>query len=367
MIESIPQPCPTTASVPLALEMRPYSKRQQLLQELMGNSELLLKNRLEVRHLMTPNPLVISPMATLEEMTKLMTDHRVRHLLVCGRNGELLGVVSDRDLRTIHNLTAQQAMTFPALSCTSDTPVNAAITYLLNENISCLPVVDGGRLCGILTTTDLVLTLQCMLQVWLRVAQVLQHDQSWSKELDKIAESLNGVSSPAELAERIAAARQAIHQEVQNIVNVVDLHADTMTGANNRQELEEILGMLLAMKKRYERPFSVAIVSIDYFERIRENCGDAVVRPLLKAIARLIEAEVRTSDFVARCRENAFAVVLTETQQDEANAFCVRLQEAVRNRSKLDVKLRISTHAVEAAADEDVATLLARAEGPANG
>ena len=52
-----------------APELRPYSKRQQLLQELLNDAELLLKNRLEVRHLMTRDPLVVPPTTTLEEMT----------------------------------------------------------------------------------------------------------------------------------------------------------------------------------------------------------------------------------------------------------------------------------------------------------
>ena len=192
MPESTAQQFPAAAPVPVALGTRSYSKRQQLLQELMGDSELLLKNRLEVRHLMTPHPVVVQPTTTLEEMTALMNERRLHHLLVCGRGGELVGVVSDRNLCRSQGATAQQLMSYPALSCTPDTPVSAAITYLMNENISCLPVVDGGRLCGVLTTTDLVLTLQCTLQLWLRLAQVLQHDSTWSKELEKIAASLDG-------------------------------------------------------------------------------------------------------------------------------------------------------------------------------
>ena len=58
---------------------------------------------------------------------------------------------------------------------------------------------------------------------------------------------------------------------------------------SNRRELEEILGLLLAVNKRHKRPFSLVLVVIDYFQRIRESCGEAVVKPLLKAVARLIE------------------------------------------------------------------------------
>ncbi len=360
MLDTISQPFP--AAAPTTLETRPYSKRQQLLQALLGNSELLLKNRLEVRHLMTPQPVVIPPTATLEEMTALMTQRRLHHLLVCNRGGELLGVVSDRDLHSLHGTTAQQLMSFPALSCAPDTPVGAAITYLINENISCLPVVENKRPVGMLTMTDLVLTLQCTLQLWMRLAQVLQHDSTWPRELEKIAATLDGAMNGEELAGRITAARRAIHQEVQDLINMVDLRCDVLTGMSNRGELEEILNRLLAVKKRHERPFSLAVVAIDYFARIRENCGDEVIKPLLKAVARLVKESVRESDFVAHYRDDAFAVVLAETRLEQAGPFCRRLRDAARQHSQLDIDLRISTGAVEATPSDDVATLLSRAE-----
>ena len=328
----------------------------------MGDSDLLLKDRLEVRHLMTRNPITVPPSATIEEMTKLMTDMRMHHLLVCNRAGDLAGVVSDRDLRPTHGATAQQVMSYPPMTCTSDTPITEAITFLRNENISCLPVVDHGLLCGVLTTSDLVLTLQCTLQLWMRLAQVLQQNLIWSQELDKIVATLDGNLTTGELSERVVAARRAIRQEMQDLVNVVDFHTDGLTGVANRQELEDILGMLLAVRTRYERPFSLAIVAIDHYQRIRETCGDAVVKPLLKAVARVIDDHMRTSDFVARCRDDAFAVVLTETVLADAEGFRQRILATAQQSSTLDMELRITVAAVEAKSGESVAELLARAE-----
>ncbi len=222
MIESVPQPSFNAASLATAPELRPYSKRQQLLQELLNDSELLLKNRLEVRHLMSHEPVAVSPTTTLEEMTLLVQQRRIRHLLVCSRGGELLGVVSDRDLHGQPGTTAQQLMSYPVSTVAPDTLLSPAITYLINENVSCLPVVADGRLCGLLTTTDLVLTLQCMLQLWLRLAQLLQHDTAWTKELDKIAASLDGDLTAEQLADRLATARRAMRQQVQDLVNLID-------------------------------------------------------------------------------------------------------------------------------------------------
>ncbi len=88
--------------------------------------------------------------------------------------------------------------------------------------------------------------------------------------------------------------------------------------------------MLLAVKTRYDRPFSLAIVTVDHYDRIRQSCGDAVIKPLLKAVARVIDDHVRTSDFVARCRDDAFAVVLTETRLADAEGFRRRLLATAR-------------------------------------
>ncbi len=362
MIESVPQPALSVASGATTPELRAYSKRQQLLQELLNDGELLLKNRLEVRHLMTRDPLVVPPTMTLEEMIRLVQQRRCHHLVVCSRGGEVLGVVSDRELHGQPGTTAQQLMICPVPTVASDTPLSPAITYLINENVSCLPVTDHGRLCGLLTTTDLALTLQCMLQLWLRLAQLLQHDATWTKELDKIAASLDGDLTAEQLAVCLATARQAMRQRIQDLVNVIDLRADLLTGMNNRQGLEEILDLLLAVKKRYEQPFSLAIVVIDHFHHISRSCGDVVVKPLLKAVARLIQHAVRQSDFIARCREDAFAVVMTQTELSGAETFCRRLQEAARQDTELDIELRIKTGAVSPGPDEDVTQLLNRAE-----
>jgi diguanylate cyclase (GGDEF)-like protein len=355
-----------TAATHVATGPRPYSKRQQVMQELMGDSELLLKSRLEVRHLMTHTPVTVSATTSVEDMTKMMQEHRFHHLLVCSRTGDLVGVISDNDLHTTRGSTAQQLMSYPPMTCESDTPIASAITFMMNEGISCLPVVDRGVLVGILTTTDLITTLQCTLQLWTRLAQVLHHNPTWSRDLENIVASLNGDLTAEELTDRIVAARRAISQEIQDLVNVVDFRADGLTGVSNRKELEEILSMLLGVRSRYERHFCLAIVSVDHYDRIRDACGDIVIKPLLKAVARVIEDHIRTSDYVARCRDDAFAVILTETTLEAAEGFRRRLLKTAHEHSTLDVKLRITVNTVEAEAGETAVELLARAEAAAS-
>jgi CBS domain-containing protein len=100
---------------------------------------------------------------------------RVRHLPVVNREGELVGVVTDRDLR--HHLFSPHV--FKELGATSvdillkavpvsaimstdvvcveaDEDLGEAARMMLEDKVGSLPVVDHGRVVGILTETDML-------------------------------------------------------------------------------------------------------------------------------------------------------------------------------------------------------------------
>jgi predicted transcriptional regulator len=103
-----------------------------------------------------------------------MREAKIRHLLVCGPERELLGVVSDRDLRGKSAKTARELMSAQVHTISPDTLMSTAITRIVHAGISSLPVVEDGRLCGMITTTDLVLALQVLLQLWLHASSMMQ-------------------------------------------------------------------------------------------------------------------------------------------------------------------------------------------------
>lgn len=362
MIESTSPQLPTDMPLPTGSDAGPYGRRRQLLQELLNHSELLLKNQLEVRHLMTVDPIVIAPTMGFDDIRAVLERQRLHHVLVGGMGNEILGYVFDQDLTVRRAPTAQHLMRSPVLTVAPNTPLNPAITYLINENTSCLAVYDGPRLCGMLTTNDLILTLQCTLQLWMRLAQVLHQDLAWPKDLDKIVAALNRDLTAAQLADQIAKSRVAIQQRVDQLANAVDLRMDVFADMPNRQGLEEVLDMLLAVKRRFGHSFSLAVVAIDHFHAIRESCGEAVTGRLVKAVVRLIERAARDSDYIARSRVDTFAVVMPHTSLDDAETFCAQLRAAARKNRELNMELRVSVGAVAPASNEDSSQLLERAE-----
>lgn len=149
--------------VPQVASRKRYAlKRLRILNAMVHDNHKLLPSDLRVADLMTAEPKVASSTTTVAELRTLIAENSFRHVLICDKARKLLGVVSDRDLHgTPETAVASSIMAARPKTVASDSLVNDAITVLLHEHFSSLPVVDDGRLVGIITTTDVVMTLQC--------------------------------------------------------------------------------------------------------------------------------------------------------------------------------------------------------------
>jgi len=144
-----------------------FQKRQEILNTLSNDmSELLLRSRLEVQHLMSSRVKSVSPETPRAEVQTLMSAAQVRHLIVCRDHGELVGVISDRDIRHRRGQAAGDVMTMSPATVVPHTPISQVITMMVDRKISCVPVVDERGVQGVLTTTDLLLALQCSLRLF---------------------------------------------------------------------------------------------------------------------------------------------------------------------------------------------------------
>ena len=102
----------------------------------------------------------------------MMTMGRVRHLPVLD-GSEVVGVLSQRDLfrsvmgaalaygmgrpqEILRTLEVGDVMTVPAVTIGPEAPVQEAARAMEEKRIGCLPVIEGGRLVGILTDTDIL-------------------------------------------------------------------------------------------------------------------------------------------------------------------------------------------------------------------
>jgi acetoin utilization protein AcuB len=132
-----------------------------------------------VRDVMTKAPLTIDPEAPLATAVAVMRERGLRHLPVVDDAGRLMGIVTDRDLRgalfapavaeylpaaarvhlrslatTLENLRVRDVMTWGALTIGPDAPVAQAAAMMLSAGVGGLPVVEDGRVVGMVTERD---------------------------------------------------------------------------------------------------------------------------------------------------------------------------------------------------------------------
>ena len=127
---------------------------------------------MHARDLMTTKLVTVTPDIPVVEARALMTRERIRHLLVV-EGTRLVGIITDRDIRLnlpspatslsvwelnylIARVTVGQLMTKSVIVIDPDREASDAARIMLEHRIGALPVLDGARLVGILTETDLV-------------------------------------------------------------------------------------------------------------------------------------------------------------------------------------------------------------------
>jgi CBS domain-containing membrane protein len=131
-----------------------------------------MKN-LKVRDLMTEVVLSVHPDDTVETVYDLMHERGIRHLTVVDREGDLVGLVSHRDLlryspieraevplflvrEILRRTRVEEVMTSEVETAEPDTPASTAARVMFENKFGCLPVLEGSKLAGILTESDFV-------------------------------------------------------------------------------------------------------------------------------------------------------------------------------------------------------------------
>jgi CBS domain-containing protein len=117
-----------------------------------------------IRKLMTSDPVWIEGSANLLEAVRLMREYDVGGLPVCDGSGQVVGVISDRTVLMAwarsepggaHHVTAGSLVDGNTVTVSPDDYASWALELMSAHRVRRLPVVENGRLVGIITQTDL--------------------------------------------------------------------------------------------------------------------------------------------------------------------------------------------------------------------
>jgi acetoin utilization protein AcuB len=128
-----------------------------------------------VKDRMTPNPKTISPETSHPEALRMLHKEKFSYLPVVDKAGKVIGMVTETDLLhaapssatslsiyemnyLLSNLKIQDVMTSPAVTVAEDVPLEIAAKIMIDKGIGCLPVLQGEKLVGVITETDIFRT-----------------------------------------------------------------------------------------------------------------------------------------------------------------------------------------------------------------
>ncbi len=127
-----------------------------------------------IREIMTTELVTVSPNTKLSEIKKIFDDNNFHHLPVVDKGEELIGIISKEDFfklsyvlsmttsghtyseKEYENLKAKDIMTKYPLSLDPDDTTGLAADIFLANKFHALPIIEDGKLIGLITTHDLL-------------------------------------------------------------------------------------------------------------------------------------------------------------------------------------------------------------------
>ena len=105
---------------------------------------------------------------------------------------------------------------------------------------------------------------------------------------------------------------------------------DGLTGLFNHRHLQETLAAEVERALRYDLVFSLLMMDLDFFKQVNDRLGHPRGDEALCAVADVLRAHARTTDFVARYGGEEFVMILPGTSMKQAAAVAERVAQGVR-------------------------------------
>jgi diguanylate cyclase (GGDEF)-like protein len=104
---------------------------------------------------------------------------------------------------------------------------------------------------------------------------------------------------------------------------------DALTQIANRACLDEVLKYAIAENERFQRPFSVVMIDIDFFKSINDTYGHLVGDSTLKTLAQLVQSQIRSVDTVGRWGGEEFLIIYREIEAQGAYTLADNIRQSV--------------------------------------
>ncbi|MFT7560162.1 MAG: diguanylate cyclase (GGDEF)-like protein [Flavobacteriales bacterium] len=254
----------------------------------------------------------------------------------------------------ILNMLVKELMSPLSVFSQPDEAFTNAVLKMHSHKLSCLIVLNLGRIVGIFTERDAIRVFADHLglnkDLDLSMAEVMTADPVCIESEASIGEAFSltrarkirhlpvvdghgevcGVITQAVTIEAFFKS-QSRHDELAEANEILQSQAleDALLGIGNRRAMEVDLHSMCAEAKRYSKPFSVAMIDVDKFKLYNDHYGHQQGDEALKQICQIILTSMRDGDRLYRYGGEELLLLLNNTEQDLAAVAAERIRSAI--------------------------------------
>ena len=169
------------------------------------------------------------------------------------------------------------------------------------------------------------------------------------------------------MQDKLASTEDRLREQAEEIqTHATEARTDALTLLANRRAFDDELARRVAEFRRQGRTFALIMADIDRFKIFNDTYGHLVGDEVLRGVAKLFRRKMRDVDLVARYGGEEFAIILPETNLEEACKAALRAGEGIekaqfRHEGK-DLRVTTSLGVAQLLADEEGVALVARAD-----
>ena len=243
----------------------------------------------QIRNVMTSNVATVSPLTPLVTVCKMMRKRKISCVLVMDGK-KILGIISERDLvRTISRKGGD----------------------LIGSNAS-----DAMSSPVETLTTDVALekAVQLMRQQGYRRFPILNEDGA-----------LIGIVTRSDVLRTFTRELEIAHEEMKDLAI-----RDYLTGLYNRRFFMAVMEKEFYRSKRYDVPLSLILLDIDDFKKFNDLHGHQYGDQILMTLSEILKRLSRTSDIISRFGGEEFTIIVPNVESKQAAHFAERLRAALQ-------------------------------------
>jgi len=155
-------------------------------------------------------------------------------------------------------------------------------------------------------------------------------NKRWYQCHDQAITWVDGRIVRMEIATDITELKKSEYKLIAAKKNAEELaNKDALTSLNNRRAFFELGNRVFKQAVRFERSVSVIMIDIDHFKHINDNYGHSAGDHVLRVIANLLQKNIREIDILARIGGEEFALILPETNMDNAHQLAERIRQSI--------------------------------------